>query len=148
MAYVAGVFRTLAELYGDGREGLIVHAIAAANTAHLDVRSADPGVAGADALLPDEVRRPISVNRLAQSLGLPFETTRQCVKRLIETGTCVRVKGGIVVPRAAVQRPEVHLAVMANLDTVRQLVRDLRTVGVEVAPPAEPCETGVAKPAL
>jgi hypothetical protein len=142
MDYVARVFRSLAEVYGDGREGLVVQAIFAANTAHLDIRTVDRSIAGPDATLPDEVRKPISINRLAQSLGLPFETTRQCVNRLIKAGTCVRVKGGILVPKGAVQQPEVAAAVMANLTAVRQLVRNLQAVGLDVGPHVASSEAG------
>jgi hypothetical protein len=140
MAYVARVFRGLADAWGDGRDGLVVLAITAANTAHLDVRADNPGVAGDDAVLHDEARRPISINRLAQSLGMPFETTRQCVNRLIGAGLCERVNGGIVVPRTALQRPETAGAVMVNLNLVRELLRDLQAVGLEVGPPAGPGE--------
>jgi hypothetical protein len=145
MEYVAHVFRALGKVYGDGREGLIVQAIFAANTAHLDVRTTDPSIAGPDAVLPDDVRRPISVSRLARSLGLPFETTRQHVNRLIDAGLCVRVRGGVIVPKASVQRPEVAGIVMANLDVVRKLVRDLQAVGLEVHPrPQSPAKRAAA----
>jgi hypothetical protein len=143
MAYVAGVFRGLAELYGDGRQGLIVLAISAANTGHLDVHTENPAlVAGPDAVLHDEMRRPISVSRLAKILGLPFETTRQHVNRLIAIGVCERVEGGIVVPKAAMARRDVSAGVMANLAAVRKLVRDLQAVGLDVGPVAGPGEGG------
>jgi hypothetical protein len=140
MAYVARALRGLADVFGDGRDGLVVLAITAANTAHLDVRTAERGIAGPDAVLPDELRRPISINRLAQSLGMPFETTRQCVNRLIRAGLCVRVEGGVVAPTAALQRPEVAQAVMVNLTLIRELMRDLQAVGLEIGSPAGPGE--------
>jgi hypothetical protein len=132
MEYVARAFHGLAAAYGDGRSGLIVLAITAANTAHLDVRTQDPGVAGPDAVLPDEMRKPVNITQLAKSLGMPFETVRKQVHKLIDAGVCVRVEGGLIVPRTANQRPEVARAVFANLKIVRQLVRDLRAVGLDV----------------
>jgi hypothetical protein len=138
MAYVVRAFTALGEVYGDGWEGLLVIAIFAANAGHIDVRTADPSVAGPDATLHDEMRRPVSVSQLAKTLGLPFETTRQRVKRLIDAGICVRVEGGVIVPRTAMQRPDVVAAVMANVNGVRELVRNLQAVGLDVGAPADP----------
>jgi hypothetical protein len=132
MDYVARAFRGLAATYGDGRSGLIVLAISAANTAHLDVRTADPSIAGPDAVLPDDIRKPVSIARLAKLLGMPFETVRKQVHKLIDAGVCAWVEGGVIVPRTANQRPEVARAVSGNLEIVRQLVRDLRAVGLDV----------------
>jgi hypothetical protein len=140
MEYVSRVFGALTKVYGDGREGLIVHAIVRANTGHVDFRTDDPEILAPDAAVHDEVRRPISVNRLAQSLGLPFETTRQCVNRLIKAGTCVRVEGGVIVPKEAVQRTEVTAALLANVEVMRRLMRDLQAMGLTIEPPDPPGE--------
>jgi DNA-binding Lrp family transcriptional regulator len=130
--YVAGVFRALADVYGDGRAGLIVYAISAANTGRLDVRTRDPSIAGPEGILPDEVRLPVSITQVARSLGMPFETVRRQVHKLIDAGFCVQVEGGLIVPKLANQRPEVVRAVMENLEQVRQFVRDLESVGLDV----------------
>jgi DNA-binding Lrp family transcriptional regulator len=131
--YVASVFRALADVYGDGRAGLIVYAISAANTGRLDVRTRDPGIAGPDGILPDDVLVPVSIKQIAKSLGMPFETVRRQVHCLIDAGFCVQVEGGLIVPKAANQRPEVVRAVMKNLDLVRQLLRNLRAAGLDAA---------------
>ena len=85
-----------------------------------------------DAVLPDDARKPVSISQVAKSLGMPFETVRKQVHKLIDAGLCVRVEGGVIVPQTSLQRPEVARAVFANLKVVRQLVRDLRAVGLDV----------------
>ncbi len=138
--YVLRAFQLLIDSFGDVRAGLLAQVIHTANVAHLDART-EPGQRAAmpDGIIPDELRRPISIARLADSAGLPFESTRRIVQRLIETGACVRVEGGVIVPRAAVERPETVRAVIANAGYVRRFVRDLQAVGlVEHVPPAWP----------
>src|SRR5215469_16034134 len=105
--YVLRALQLLIEMHGDIRTGLVAQAINTANTAHLDVcTEAGRRAAGADGAIPDEARRPIGIARIADTAGLPFESTRRIVQRLIAQGVCVRVRGGVIVPRAAVHRPE------------------------------------------
>jgi hypothetical protein len=134
LEYLVRAFRGLTDAYGDARTGLIVYAISVANTGHLDVRTRDPRIAGPEGILPDHVRKPVSITQIAKSLGMPFETVRKQVHKLIKAGICVRVDGGVIVPRAANQRPEVVRAVLANLNHVRELVRDLQAIGLDVDP--------------
>ena len=58
-----------------------------------------------DALL-DAQLRPVSVNAIAKSFGIPYETTRRAAGALIERGFCRRVSGGLIAPMAALQSPE------------------------------------------
>lgn len=53
-----------------------------------------------DAPAPDARRRPVSINALANSLRMPFETVRRRVKRLEGAGACAVVDGGIIVPES------------------------------------------------
>jgi hypothetical protein len=139
MDYVMRAFRRFAGMNGDSRSGLVAYAIVAANTAHLDpLRGAGVAPTGPDGVLPNDARRPISIAKLAKLLGLPFETTRQQVRKLMETGTCVRVEGGLIVPQEVLQRPEIAEAVMQNVADIRQLLRDLQTIGLQAEPLAEP----------
>jgi hypothetical protein len=134
LEYLVRAFRGLSDAYGDARTGLIVYAISVANTGHLDVRTRDPRIAGPEGILPDDVRTPVSITQVAKSLGMPFETVRKQVHKLIGAGICARVDGGVIVTKKANQRPEVVRAVLANLDHVRQLVRDVKAVGLDVGP--------------
>ena len=136
--YVLRAFQLLIEQHGDVRAGLVAQAINTANTAHLDVHT-EEGRRAADAngVIPDAARRPIGIARLADSAGLPFESTRRIVQRLVDEGACVRVDGGVIVPSSAVERPETARAVVANLGYVRKLARDLEAVGLVEARPAQ-----------
>jgi hypothetical protein len=131
-AYVLRALRGLARVYGDGQLGVVAYTIFAANTAHLDVVKGDTRIVGPDGVLHDEERRPVSVLKLSKLLGMPFETTRTYVNRLIEAGVCVRVQGGVIVPQASMQRQEASRAVAVNLAVVRKLVEDLQAVGLDV----------------
>jgi hypothetical protein len=52
---------------------------------------------------PDDLRRPISINAVAQSLGAPFETVRRRVTRLAKVGAYRVTPAGVTVPSWVVQ---------------------------------------------
>ena len=130
--YMLRLLQLLTELHGgDLMTAIITQAIIAANTAHLDTRTADgPRYASLAQAPPDAVRRPISVLALSRSLGLPFETTRRHVNRLVAAGRCVRMKGGVIVPASALQHPKSNEATLTNLAYVRRFIRALKAAGV------------------
>jgi hypothetical protein len=137
--YILRALQLLVEAYGEIRTGIIAQTIVTANTAHLDTRGGEGRrYAAIDETPPDEVRRPISIARLAESLGLPFETTRRHVQRLIDTGVCIRVEGGVIVPRAVLEQPEAARAALANVAYVRKFLRDVQAAGLEARPRPEP----------
>ena len=124
--YLLRICQLIVEVYGDIRYGLVVQTILVANTAHLDVRSGEGRrYAGIEETPPDEVRRPVSIARVADSLGLPFETVRRHVQRLIGAGVCIRTEGGLIVPRTVQERPAAVRGVITNVGYVRKFVRDL-----------------------
>jgi hypothetical protein len=51
----------------------------------------------------DHERRPVSINAIARSFSLPYETTRRAVSHLIKAGLCARVAGGLIVPACVLQ---------------------------------------------
>ena len=131
--YVLRALRLLTDIHGgDLLTAIIGQAIIAANTAHLvDGRSSEPPrFAGRSEPPPDELRRPVSVLAIAESLGLPFETTRRHVNKLIAAGTCKRVKGGVIVLASAIDRPRNNEAAERNLDYVLSFGRALRRLGL------------------
>jgi len=130
-AYVLRTLALLAQLHGgDLLTAIIVLRINAANVAHFDAAGGQSAFPGNATPPPDSARRPISVTRLARSLGLPFETTRRYVNRLLESGICVRVKGGVLVPSQAVDGPGMIELRNINLANLRRLTHDLRKAGV------------------
>jgi DNA-binding Lrp family transcriptional regulator len=124
--YLLRICQLLIEIYGDVRCGVIAQTILTSNTAHLDTRTGEGWrYASIDETPPDEVRRPISVARLAESLGMPFETVRRYVRQLTEDAACIRVEGGLIVPRAVQERPAAIRGAVANVGYVRKFVREL-----------------------
>jgi hypothetical protein len=71
-----------------------------------------------EAPAPDARRRPVSINAVANSLRMPFETVRRHVKRLEGLGACASVEGGVIVP-------ETYLASEAYIQGVMQSHRRL-----------------------
>jgi DNA-binding Lrp family transcriptional regulator len=130
-AYVLRVFQSMVDHFGDVRAGLLAQVIHTANTAHLDPGTeAGRRVAGPDGILPDDLRRPISISRLAQSTGLPFESTRRIVRGLVESGYLTRVEGGVITPASTLSGPEQDDRVIAILGYTRKFVRELQAVGL------------------
>ena len=119
---------------GDPVTALVFLAIISANVSHLNADSPD-GAPHADAgdVPPDEVRKPISVLALAGSLNLPYETTRRHVAKLMRSGQCERVAGGLIVPARALLSDR-HTEVMAaNLTNLRRLFRALNKAGIDLS---------------
>lgn len=140
--YILRALQLLVESYGEIRTGVIAQTIVTANTAHLDTRGGDGRrYAAIDETPPDELRRPISIARLAESLALPFETTRRHVQRLIDTGVCVRVEGGVIVPQAVLEQPGAARAALANVAYVRKFLRDVQAAGLGPHPRPDPPKT-------
>lgn len=115
---------------GELLTGLVNLALVQANVAHLDRVSS--GYDSIEKAPPDEMRRPVSVLALSAMLGLPYETTRRHVAKMLKTGECVRAKGGVVVPTAIVENPRRSEMLEANLVNLRRLVRGLRSAGVDM----------------
>jgi hypothetical protein len=133
--YILRALQLFVEAYGEIRTGIIAQAIVTANTDHLDARAGDGWrYAAIDETPPDELCKPISIARLSESLALPFETTRRHVQRLIDAGVCVRVEGGLIVPKAVLEQPAAARAALANVGYVRKFVRDLHAAGLGVGP--------------
>jgi hypothetical protein len=88
----------------DLEKSLIFAAVSAANVGHLDD---DPLLIRqyAHVGLPDDLRRPIHMQRVAESLGLPRETTRIKVKALIQAGLLESTRAGLLVPSASMYGP-------------------------------------------
>jgi len=109
---------------GDVLNGVVFLAILRANVHHLPAWALSEYTA-ADGVFLDSERRPISVLRIADSLGLSYETVRRQVNQLVADGYCVRVgRNGVVVSAEILRRAD-FLALGAECRTaVRALVRD------------------------
>jgi hypothetical protein len=99
-------------------DALLVLAVNQANIAPL---TRDPtarqAYGGLEKAAPDDSRRPASVNAMANSLGIPFETTRRRLKRLEAQGVCTILPGaGVVIPESFLTSPAYLHSVMAAHD--------------------------------
>ena len=132
--YVLRTLRLLSDIYdGDLLSAIVGQAIIAANTAHLANGGGGPQpYAGRAEAPPDEARRPVSVLAVADALGLPFETTRRRVNKLIAAGLCRRVPGGVIIPTQAIVDPTRDHAAETNVRYVLRFVRSLRRAGLEL----------------
>jgi DNA-binding Lrp family transcriptional regulator len=123
---------TLASRLGrDFLDALIVLAVVQANVTPL---SRDPELqrayAGYDEPPPDELRRPVSINAVAHSLRLPYETVRRRIARLARLGVCEVSVQGVVVPARELASPEHMAAMLVVWEQVRKLYCRLRDLGV------------------
>jgi DNA-binding transcriptional ArsR family regulator len=111
-------------------DGLIAWEVFGANTAHFGHHLR--GGEGYDArdMVADERRRPVTVTTVAAELGMPQETVRRHVARLVEAGTCRRVAGGLIVPAEVFAREHVRSAVFGNAANLQRLCVQLSALGV------------------
>jgi DNA-binding IclR family transcriptional regulator len=78
---------------------------------------------------PASMLRPISINAIATSLGLPFETVRRRTKALIVEGVCEAAPDGVRFREEALVSPEQRRMIDETYATVRTLYRRLRRAG-------------------
>lgn len=89
--------------------------------------------AGVDTIVPEDLRRPISVHALAGSLHMPYETTRRCVGRLIDKGFVKRVSrsGILTCADKQAETPQKRVIEQQYQDVLR-MIGQLRRNGVEL----------------
>ena len=134
MDYVVSIYSAI--LRGsrhDPIDALILSTVAVANVAHLNADKAlSQTYAGIDTPEPMDIKRPISRNAVALSLGLSYETARRRIQKLIETGALLDVDGGLIGANEATSPEMVRAMAEQNATLLRRLVRQLREHGVEV----------------
>lgn len=121
-------------------DAAIMIAITQANVAPL-LRDPDRQTAfdGLDAPPPDELRRPVSIRSLADSLGLPAETVRRRVHRMAAEGVCVLSPRGVVVPQRVLASEHYTGPALETCARLGQLYGELRALGA-LGPPRHPAE--------
>lgn len=83
---------------GDPTSALVFMAILRGNVQHLNVTNV-PRADAAEGIFPDALRRPISIQSVSLSLGMPYETARRHMHKLVERGYVERRGArGFVVP--------------------------------------------------
>lgn len=107
---------------GDLLRGLVYTAIWTANVKHVT----NTAPAATRAVLPDELRLPVSALAISNSLRLPYETVRRHANGLLKDGICLSVgRGALVVPASTHSKltdttVEVHRIVSAVLLEMRR----------------------------
>lgn len=127
------------------REALLVLAINQANIAALTRDPAARRRYGAlEAPAPDDERRPVSVNAIAISLGIPFETVRRHVRGLVTLGVCALTPQGVIVPQTYLASPGYLESVGRSLDRLRLFYAHARDGGLigPLPPPAYDTDDG------
>src|SRR5262245_29595141 len=96
-------------------DALLLVAISQANVAQI---SRSPELqrkyATLDATPPDELRRPVSVSAIANSLRIPFETARRRIANLTELGAVKAAPRGVIVPASVLDSPFYRTTAEAN----------------------------------
>lgn len=86
----------------------------------------------------DELRRPISINAIAASLQLPFETVRRRVQQMARAGACEITTRGVVAPQRGLSSPVHNRVLETNYLAVRDLYLRLRRAGGLPPPSHQP----------
>lgn len=121
----------LAQTVGDLGRGLILMAIMQANA---EPMLSDPLLARRHSSAanppPDELLAPIPVLTVATQLGLPFETVRRNVNRLIWAGVARRVRGGVIAPHAFLDYEGSRRALVAHTKDVQRSYGSMARLGL------------------
>ena len=125
--YLLRALANLTEAFdGDMALAVVFMAIGQAATDHLGLNRNFMDFGG-DGLIPDELRRPVTVLSIANSLQMPRETTRRHVARLLERGYCVQVQGRrVMIPAETYRRPEIRQVVEKNRRDLQLLISTIR----------------------
>ncbi|MET0274327.1 MAG: hypothetical protein ABW360_15170 [Phenylobacterium sp.] len=94
--------------------------------------------AKSDAVPPDTLRRPVSMNALANSLGLPFETVRRRVNAMVPTGWCRIVEEGVIVPAETLDTPKHYAQAFQGFQRLQAFYYALSELGLlrDLPPPS------------
>jgi CRP-like cAMP-binding protein len=134
MDYVVSIYSAILRGSGhDPLDALLLSTVAVANVAHLNADKA-LSRAYADIAQPEpmEIKRPISRNAVALSLGLSYETARRRIQKLLDQGALVEVEGGLIGANEQASPDMVRAMAEQNAVLLRRMIRNLRDLGVEV----------------
>jgi hypothetical protein len=128
---------TITPMFGDPAKAFVW---AGALQAHVRRLLVEPesawAYAGQDAPPPDNLRTPVSVRALAQTLGMPYETVRRHVATLLEEGRLVRVgRRGVLAPAAAVGQDGLGRGNPVLMMRFVRLIAELKRLGFDFADP-------------
>jgi hypothetical protein len=79
---------------------------------------------------PDELRRPVSISAIANSLRIPFETARRRIAALVELGIVKSAPRGVIIPMGPLNSPFYRMTAEAHYLLIRTLYFRLRGIGL------------------
>lgn len=113
-----------------GLEPLDALIVMAVNQANISPLTRDPAAreryGQMQAPAPDHERRRVSINAVANSLGLPFETVRRRIRRLVDADVCDLNSDGVIVPARFLSSPDYVQSVVQGHHRLRRFYYDLR----------------------
>lgn len=130
---------------GDLMLGLTACALEAANIRGLAESATE--LVGPIRTIPDSVRQPTTAVSLAKELGLPRETTRRHLHRLIALGVCRAVPGGFIFTEARLDSERIADSLARTAANARHLHATLIGAGVMLPTRVEPARAP-SEPAL
>jgi hypothetical protein len=133
---------------GDLLRSFVFNTIVSANLSQLPYHAAEARQAlpGATGLRPG-LLRPVSVNAVSQSLGLPYETTRGRVSALMRLGLCQRTRGGLVAPLDILAGPAFRQTAAVVYAAFLDAVRGMDALGLDLgAAPASAAPDIASRP--
>lgn len=83
-----------------------------------------------DEPVPEGLRRPVSINAVAQSMRVPFETARRRISRMAKRGALEITPRGVTIAPTIVTDPDFMLAVVARHAEVGRFYAAVRALGV------------------
>jgi len=90
----------------DFLRGLIFVTVMAINVEHITFDASEAWrYANVESTPPDDQRTPATVRAISNRIGIPYETTRQHLIRLVERGRAEKVSGGFIIPGTVNQDP-------------------------------------------
>lgn len=114
---------------------LIWTAIWTTNVKHITASHSNLEYGDLERLPPDELRQPVSVLALANSLRMPYETVRRHASALVSDGMATMVKGrGLLVPLNILEDSHTFDAISANHGNVIRYIGDLKRKGFDFRP--------------
>lgn len=129
-AFVLGV-EAASRAARDIVDGLLLAAIQSANVSLI---SADPGLQVTYGAMgqspPTELRRPVSISAVANSLRMPFETVRRRVQILVRLGALDVTPKGVLLSKLALMHPDLLADGMDRHERLRTFYLDMKGLGI------------------
>lgn len=117
---------TISKIFGGDSTTMVVFwTMARASVSHVNSRNKLSPEA-VDGVFPDHLRRPVAVLSISNYLGLPYETTRRHVMKLVELGFVRRIGSReFLISRDILTRPEFEAIAADTFNLAAQYYRNV-----------------------